>query len=43
MSQPLLYDEIQTGHGHRHLHMKNLEEILNTPDDSDFALILFFS
>ena len=39
MSKSLPFDEIEMWHGHPDLFMKNLEEILNTPDDSD---IVFF-
>ena len=35
MSQPLHYDEIEMWHGHPNLYIKKLDEILNTPDDSD--------
>ena len=35
MIQPLPYNEIEMWHGHPDLYMKKLEEILNTPDDSD--------
>ena len=34
MSEPLPYDEIEKWHGHPDLYMNNLEEILNTPEDS---------
>ena len=37
MSQPLPYDEIEMWHGHPDLYMIKLEEILNTPDDSDIG------
>ena len=37
MSQPLPYDENEMWHGHPNLYMNWLEEILNTPDDSDFG------
>ena len=37
MSQPLTYDEIEMWHGHPDLYMNWLEEILNTPDDSDIG------
>ena len=40
MSQPLPYDEIETWHGHPDFYMNKLEEVLNTPDDSDFACFL---
>ena len=36
MSQPLAYDKIEMWHGHPVLYLNKLEEILNTPDDSDF-------
>ena len=39
MIQPLPYDELDMWHGHPDLYMTWLEEILNTPDDSD---IVFF-
>ena len=34
MIQILPYDEIEMWHGHSDLYMKNLEDFLNTPDDS---------
>ena len=37
MSQQLPYDEIEMWHGHTDLFMKKLEEILNTPDNSDIG------
>ena len=37
MSQPLPYDEIDMWHGHPDFYMNKLEEILNTPDDSDIG------
>ena len=37
MSQLLPYDEIEMWHGHPDLYMNWLEEILNTPDDSDIG------
>ena len=37
MSQPLPYDEIEMWHDHPDLYMKQLEEFLNTPDDSDIG------
>ena len=37
MSQPLPYYEIEMWHGDLDLYMKWLEEILNTPDDSDIG------
>ena len=37
MIQPLRYDEIEMCHGHSDLYMNNLEEILNTPVDSDIG------
>ena len=40
MSQPLPYDEIEMWHGHPDLYMKKLEEILNTPDDSDVGFFV---
>ena len=40
MSQPLTYDEIEMWYGHPDLYMNKLEEILNTPDDSDIAYIV---
>ena len=42
MSQMLPYDEIQIWHGHPDLHMNWLEEILNTPDDSDIGYFVEF-
>ena len=35
--QPLPYDGIGMWHGHPDLYMNKLEEIFNTPDDSDFG------
>ena len=40
MSQPLLYDEIEKWLGDPGLYMKWLEEILNTPDDSDIGYFI---
>ena len=40
MSQFLPYDEIGMWHGHPDLYMNWLEEILNTPDDSDIGYFL---
>ena len=40
MSQPLPYDEIQMWHGHPDLYMNKLQEILNTPDDSDIGYFI---
>ena len=40
MSQVLPYDESEMWHGHPDLHMNKLEEILNTPDDSDFGYFI---
>ena len=37
MSQPLPYDEIEMWHGHTDLYMNKIEEILNTPVDSDIG------
>ena len=37
MSQPIPYDETEMWHGPRVLHMNKLEEISNTPDDSDIG------
>ena len=37
MIQPLPYDEIEIWHGDPDLYMNWLEEILNTPDDSDIG------
>ena len=37
MSQSLPFDEIETRHGHPDLYMNKLEEILNTPVDSDIG------
>ena len=33
-------DEIEMWHGHPDLYMNKLEEILNTPDDSDFGYFI---
>ena len=40
MSQILPYDEIEMWHGHPDHYMNWLEEILNTPDDSDIGYFL---
>ena len=40
MSQMLPYDEIEIWHGHPDHYMNWLEEILNTPDDSDIGYFL---
>ena len=40
MSQMLPYDEIVMWHSHPDLYMNWLEEILNTPDDSDIGCFL---
>ena len=40
MSQPLPYDEIEMWHGHPDLYMNKLEEILNTPDNSDIGYFI---
>ena len=40
MSQPLPYDKIEMWHGHPDLYMNKLEEISNTPDDSDTCYFL---
>ena len=37
MIQPLLYDGIEVWYGNPDLYMNWLEEILNTPDDSDIG------
>ena len=40
MSQMLHYDEIQMWHGHLDLFRNWLEEILDTPDDSDIGYFI---
>ena len=35
MCQPLPYDELEMWHCHSDIYVNKLEEILNTPDDSD--------
>ena len=40
MIQPLPYDEIEMWHGNPDLYMNLLEEILNTPDDSDIGYFI---
>ena len=35
LSHPLPYDEIEMWHGYPDLYMNKLEELLNTPGDSD--------
>ena len=42
MSQPIPYDEIEMWHGHPDPYMNKLEEVLNTPDDSDFGHFVDF-
>ena len=37
MSQMLPYDETEMWHGHPDLYMNWLEDIINTPDDSDIV------
>ena len=37
MIQPLPYDEIEMWHGHPDLYMNKLEQILDTPEDSDIG------
>ena len=37
MSQVLPYDEIENSHDLPNLYINNLEEFLNTPDDSDIG------
>ena len=37
MNQPVPYNEIDMWHGHPDLYLKNIEEILNTSDDSDIG------
>ena len=37
MIQPLPYDEIEMWHGQPDLYVNKLDEILNTPDDSDIG------
>ena len=40
MTQPLPYDKIEIWHGDPDLYMNWLEEILNTPDDSDIGYFI---
>ena len=40
LSHPLPYDEIEMWHGIKDLYMNELEEILNTSDDSDIGFFL---
>ena len=40
MIQPLPYDEIEMWHGHADLQMNNFEEMLITPDNSDFGYFI---
>ena len=40
MSQMLPYDEVEMCHGHPDLYMNWLDEILNTPDDSDIGYLV---
>ena len=40
MSHLLPYDEIEMWHGHPDLYMDELEEVLNTPDDSDIGYFI---
>ena len=40
MIQTLPYDEIEMWHGHLDVYMNKLDEILNTPDDSDVGYLV---
>ena len=40
MSHSLTYDEIEMSYGHPDLYLNKLEQILNTPDNSDVGFIL---
>ena len=40
MSQVLPYDEIEMWHGNSDLSLNNLEETLNTPDDSGIGYFI---
>ena len=40
MIQLLPYDKIEMWHGHPDLYMNILQEILNTPDDSDTGYLI---
>ena len=40
MSQPLPFDEIEMWHGHPDPYMKELQEILNSRDDSDIGYFI---
>ena len=40
MSESLPYDEIEMWHGHPDLFLDNLDEILNTSDDSVFGKLI---
>ena len=40
MSHLLPFDEIEMWHGHPDLYMNKLEDILNTPDDSDIGYFI---
>ena len=40
MTKSLPYDKIEMWHGHLDLLLSKLEEILNTPDDSDVGFSL---
>ena len=40
MIQPLPYDESEMWHSHPDLYMHNLQDFLNTPDDSDIGYFI---
>ena len=40
LSQPLPYDETEMSPGLLEFHMNKLEEIINTPDDSDIGYFI---
>ena len=40
MSEPLPYDEIEMWKGHHSSYIDKLEDILNTPDDSNISYFL---
>ena len=40
MSQPIPFDESEMWHGHPGLYMKKIDDLLNTPDDSDICFFV---
>ena len=40
MIQPIPFDEVEMWHGHLDLYMNKLQEIINTPDESDIGYLI---